>query len=269
MKRDLLIAIIVMLFPLLVFDCAKKPKKELQEAVAAVDSAKMMEVDQWVGDYLKEAVDSLNRGKELIEAKDYESAKKTLRMATDLARKGMQKAQQVKKLAAEQEKAARERQKKLAEEKRKKEEAAQKAAEEKKKKEAAERAKRMQTRQYTVKKGDCLWNIAKREYGNPMYWNNIYKNNKDKIDNYNLIYPGQVLTLPPMEKEKAVKAVKAKPPSSGKTYTVVKGDCLWSIAQQQYGNPLLWKQIYEQNNDIIENPDMIFPDQILDIPPKP
>lgn len=49
---------------------------------------------------------------------------------------------------------------------------------------------------YTVKKGDCLWNIAKKYYGNGSYYTKIYNANKDKIKNPNLIYPGQVLTLP-------------------------------------------------------------------------
>lgn len=49
---------------------------------------------------------------------------------------------------------------------------------------------------YTVKKGDCLWNIAKKYYGNGSDYKKIYNANKDKIKNPNLIYPGQVLTLP-------------------------------------------------------------------------
>ena len=49
---------------------------------------------------------------------------------------------------------------------------------------------------YTVKKGDCLWNIAKSFYGNGSKYTVIYNANKDKIKNPNLIYPGQVLTIP-------------------------------------------------------------------------
>lgn len=48
---------------------------------------------------------------------------------------------------------------------------------------------------YTVKKGDCLWNIAKKQYGNGAQYTKIYNANKDKIKNPNLIYPGQVLTI--------------------------------------------------------------------------
>lgn len=49
---------------------------------------------------------------------------------------------------------------------------------------------------YTVKSGDCLWNIAKKYLGDGSRYNEIYSLNKDKITNPNLIYAGQVLTLP-------------------------------------------------------------------------
>ena len=50
---------------------------------------------------------------------------------------------------------------------------------------------------YTVVKGDCLWYIAKRFYGKGGEWPKIYSANKAIIGgNPNLIYPGQVFTLP-------------------------------------------------------------------------
>lgn len=49
---------------------------------------------------------------------------------------------------------------------------------------------------YTVKSGDCLWNISKKYLGDGSRYNEIYNLNKDKITNPNLIYAGQVLTLP-------------------------------------------------------------------------
>ena len=49
---------------------------------------------------------------------------------------------------------------------------------------------------YTVKSGDCLWTIAKKYYGNGAQYMKIYNANKDKISNPNLIYVGQVLTIP-------------------------------------------------------------------------
>ena len=47
---------------------------------------------------------------------------------------------------------------------------------------------------YTVKKGDSLWNIAKKELGNGTKYKEIAKINN--LANPNLIYPGQVLRLP-------------------------------------------------------------------------
>lgn len=49
---------------------------------------------------------------------------------------------------------------------------------------------------YTVVKGDCLYNIAKKFYGSGAKYTTIYNANKGVIGNPNLIYPGQVLTIP-------------------------------------------------------------------------
>ncbi len=47
--------------------------------------------------------------------------------------------------------------------------------------------------QYTVVRGDNLWNISAKDsiYGNPYEWPLIYKANADKIKDPDLIYPGQ------------------------------------------------------------------------------
>lgn len=52
------------------------------------------------------------------------------------------------------------------------------------------------TRTYTVVRGDCLWNIAKKYYGNGSRYTKIYNANRDKIKNPSLIYPGQVFVIP-------------------------------------------------------------------------
>ncbi len=58
---------------------------------------------------------------------------------------------------------------------------------------------------YTVVKGDCLWYIAKRKehYGNGFAWPIIYKANRDKIKNPDLIYPKQVFKIPALSDEEA------------------------------------------------------------------
>lgn len=57
-------------------------------------------------------------------------------------------------------------------------------------------AAKKKAKTYTVKSGDCLWNIAKRFYGNGAQYTKIYNANRGKIKNPNLIYPGQKLTIP-------------------------------------------------------------------------
>lgn len=50
---------------------------------------------------------------------------------------------------------------------------------------------------YTVKQFDCLWNLAMKFYGSGSKYTIIYNANKSVIGgNPNLIYPGQVLTIP-------------------------------------------------------------------------
>ena len=49
---------------------------------------------------------------------------------------------------------------------------------------------------YTVKKGDSLWKIAKQFYGNGAQYPKLFQANSGQIKNPNLIYPGQVLTIP-------------------------------------------------------------------------
>ncbi len=46
---------------------------------------------------------------------------------------------------------------------------------------------------YTVKKGDCLWNIAKSVYGSGTWCYELAR--KNNIKNPDLIYPGQVLEI--------------------------------------------------------------------------
>lgn len=56
------------------------------------------------------------------------------------------------------------------------------------------------------------------------------------------------------------------PAAAARTYTVVKGDSLSKIAQHLLGDAKHWKRIYEANRNIISNPDLIHPGQVLTIP---
>ncbi|HHM24435.1 MAG TPA: LysM peptidoglycan-binding domain-containing protein [Bacteroidetes bacterium] len=109
---------------------------------------------------------------------------------------------------------------------------------------------------YTVLRGDYLWKISKKPdiYGDPMQWMKIYTYNRDLIKNPDLIYPDWVLKIPR----------KVGP----NEYIVMKGDFLRKIASdpQIFGDPTQWTKIYEANKDIISDPNLIYPYEILVIP---
>jgi nucleoid-associated protein YgaU len=52
----------------------------------------------------------------------------------------------------------------------------------------------------------------------------------------------------------------------GRTYEVVKGDSLSAIARREYGDAKEWRRIYDANRDIIKDPDLIYPGQMLRLP---
>jgi len=51
-------------------------------------------------------------------------------------------------------------------------------------------------------------------------------------------------------------------------YMVEKGDHLWGISEKEtvYADPYMWPRIYRANRDQIEDPDLIYPNQVLVIP---
>lgn len=65
---------------------------------------------------------------------------------------------------------------------------------------------------YSVVRGDCLWNIAKKKdhYSNGFAWPVIYRANRDQIKNPDLIYPKQVFKIPNLTDEEKEKYEKAR-----------------------------------------------------------
>jgi nucleoid-associated protein YgaU len=49
-------------------------------------------------------------------------------------------------------------------------------------------------------------------------------------------------------------------------HVVKKGESLSKIAKHYYGDPMKYKQIFSANTNILNNPDIIHPDQVLVIP---
>lgn len=49
-------------------------------------------------------------------------------------------------------------------------------------------------------------------------------------------------------------------------HTVKKGDTLWAIAKDHYGNGSKYNEIFEANRPMLKDPDRIYPGQVLRIP---
>ena len=49
-------------------------------------------------------------------------------------------------------------------------------------------------------------------------------------------------------------------------YEIKKGDSLWKIAKNLYGNGNDYHKIFEENREVIKDPDLIFPGQMIRIP---
>ena len=71
-----------------------------------------------------------------------------------------------------------------------------------------------------------------------------------------------------LQEERAEKAEKAAAEAAqSKFYTVVSGDSLSKIAKEFYGDPMKYPEIFEANKPMLKDPDLIYPGQVLRIPP--
>ena len=119
------------------------------------------------------------------------------------------------------------------------------------------------TREVVVARGDTLWSIAEDHLGAGERWREIAELNRDRemvdgsrFDDARTIQPGWTLLVPSAD---------GRRPNLG-VVTVEPGDTLGEIATEEYGDATLWPRIYRANDDQIEDPDLIYPGQRLDIP---
>ncbi len=74
--------------------------------------------------------------------------------------------------------------------------------------------------------------------------------------------------LPPLPEISTV-PVEPPPPASAETYTVSKGDTLWSISKKFYGKGGNWQVILDANKDKLPDPNKLKAGTVISIPPKP
>ncbi len=68
------------------------------------------------------------------------------------------------------------------------------------------------------------------------------------------------------EDQEALAAVTEQATSAAQVITVQPGSSLWAIADERYGNGVMYVRVFEVNRERIRNPDLIYPGQIFALP---
>ncbi|MFS8158937.1 MAG: LysM peptidoglycan-binding domain-containing protein [Candidatus Roizmanbacteria bacterium] len=140
-----------------------------------------------------------------------------------------------------------------------------------KKDEVKEEPKKEDSKTHTVKKGETLWSIAESYTKSGYNYVDIAKANN--LKNADMLEAGQKLRIPDMKPAKVTFASKMMPKAAtskititGTSYTVVKGDTLWSISTRAYGTGYKWMNIARANK--LKNANRIEKGQKLTLPRK-
>jgi nucleoid-associated protein YgaU len=103
---------------------------------------------------------------------------------------------------------------------------------------------------YVVRDGDTLMRIAYENYGDLYKWKDIYEANKDKISDPNAVPPGTKLQL-----DQSARTTVAH---NGSQYLIKNGDTLGTISTDVYGTRAKWKRLWENNKQLIQDPNKIY-----------
>lgn len=129
---------------------------------------------------------------------------------------------------------------------------------------------------HTVKRGETLWSIADRYWGDPARYPEIFRTNQGQpqsdgraLADPGIIYPGWQLTIPTTTPDAA-----EQDPETAKTVHIVgPGDSLWSLAEHYLGDGERYTEILEANRHKtfpggrqLTDPDLIIDGWQLDIP---
>lgn len=129
---------------------------------------------------------------------------------------------------------------------------------------------------YTVVRGDNLWDIARRFYGDGSLYPRIFEANCGRVmttgesfTNPRLIRPDWVLEVP-------LPAHNLDASGERLTYRVQRGDSLWAIAARFLGDGFRWPEIWELNGNRemndgrqFHNAELIYPGWVLELPIEP
>jgi nucleoid-associated protein YgaU len=138
-------------------------------------------------------------------------------------------------------------------------------------------------REYTVRRGDTLTEIARRELGSARYAEAISRANP--YVNLDQIREGRIIKIPldpgniqgrPVTQDQPAPVTPAPPPVPSRAgeaemveYIVKPGDTLTLIARRHYGSIRYAELIFEANRDQMRTMDQLNLGQKLRLPPKP
>ena len=116
----------------------------------------------------------------------------------------------------------------------------------------------LRKRTHIVQKGDNLWKLAKKYYGDGSKWQIIHEANKAIIRRTTALKVGLEIIIPEPVVAPEEKAEGPSLESLGKrTYVIKRGDFLWNLAIKFYGDGTKWQIIYEANKTVIPNPTLL------------
>ena len=103
---------------------------------------------------------------------------------------------------------------------------------------------------YTVATGDTLMKIAFQRYGDVFQWRKIASDNADTLKDPNVLPVGIQLKVEPSSTSIAS--------GEGERYVIKKGDTLGTISGEVYGTQKKWRRLWDQNKELIKDPNRIF-----------
>ncbi len=129
---------------------------------------------------------------------------------------------------------------------------------------------------HTVRSNENLAALSKEYYGDETKWRTIFEANRDKLSNPNVLYVGLKLRIPNLNdfpeesrvnrREREFAQRSREETSERRTYTIRRGDTLHSIASEFYQDGSLWWKIYEANDDVIVDKNVLIIGDSLVIP---
>lgn len=106
-------------------------------------------------------------------------------------------------------------------------------------------------KEYKVKKGETLMQIAFKLYGDISRWKDLRKLNGDKLSSNSSLKANLTLKYEEPETPFVWNPV-------GTPYMIQQGETLGIISNNVYQTPKKWKAIWENNKPLIKNPNIIF-----------